>query len=70
MPHITIIGGGIAGLTTAFYLQKKSRELGLPLDYTLIESEPRFGGKIVTTTIDDFVIEGGPDSFITVKPAF
>ncbi len=68
MSHVTIIGGGIAGLATAFYLQKKSRELGLPLNYTLIESASRFGGKIITKTVDDFVIEGGPDSFITMKP--
>jgi oxygen-dependent protoporphyrinogen oxidase len=68
MPHITIIGGGIAGLATAFYLQKKSWETGTPVDYTLIESEPRFGGKIITEVVDDFIIEGGPDSFITPKP--
>lgn len=68
MPHVTIIGGGITGLAAAFYLQKKSREHGEAIDYTLIESEPRFGGKIVTAVTDDFVIEGGPDSFITQKP--
>lgn len=68
MPHITIIGGGITGLATAFYLQKKSRAAGQTVDYTLVESAPRFGGKIITTTVDGFVIEGGPDSFITQKP--
>ncbi len=68
MPHVTIIGGGIAGLATAFYLQKKSRETGADISYTLIEREPRFGGKIITDYVDDFVIEGGPDSFITQKP--
>ncbi len=70
MPHVTIIGGGIAGLATAFYLQQKSRESsgGDPIDFTLIESAPGFGGKIVTKATDDFVIEGGPDSFVTMKP--
>src|SRR5262245_9780016 len=68
MAHITIIGGGIAGLATAYYLQQKSREAGLEINYTLIESTLRFGGKIATERIDDFVIEGGPDSFITQKP--
>ncbi len=68
MPHVTIIGGGIAGLATAYYLQKKSRAAGLDYHYTLLESAPRFGGKISTDTIQDFVIEGGPDSFITQKP--
>ncbi|GAB4432445.1 MAG: protoporphyrinogen oxidase [Anaerolineae bacterium] len=68
MPHVTIVGGGIAGLATAFYLQKKSAEAGLPLDYTLVEREPRFGGKIDTAYEDEFIIEGGPDSFVTIKP--
>lgn len=66
--HVTIVGGGIAGLATAFYLQKKSREAGTPVTYTLLESEPRFGGKIITSRENGFVIEGGPDSFITQKP--
>jgi oxygen-dependent protoporphyrinogen oxidase len=64
-----IIGGGIAGLATAYYLQQKARQAGLPLSYTLIESAPTFGGKISTDLVDGFVIEGGPDSFITQKPA-
>lgn len=68
MPHVTIVGGGIAGLATAFYLQKKSRATARPVEYTLIESAPRFGGKIITDVVDDFIVEGGPDSFITQKP--
>lgn len=64
MPHITIIGGGIAGLATAYYLQQKSPNLR----YTLIESAPRFGGKVITNRAAEFIIEGGPDSFITQKP--
>jgi oxygen-dependent protoporphyrinogen oxidase len=65
MTHVTIIGGGIAGLATAFYLQRKS---GRPISYTLLEESGRLGGKIVTNTVDDFIIEGGPDSFLTQKP--
>ena len=68
MRHVTIIGGGIAGLATAFYLQKRRQEFGLSLDYALLESNPYFGGKIITETVDDFIIEGGPDSFLTQKP--
>ncbi len=68
MTHVTIIGGGIAGLATAFYLQCEARDAGIQLDYTLIEAGSRFGGKIITETEDEFVIEGGPDSFITQKP--
>jgi oxygen-dependent protoporphyrinogen oxidase len=67
--RIAIIGGGIAGLATAYYLQEGARRAGLSLSYSLIESAPGFGGKIVTYADDGFVIEGGPDSFITQKPA-
>ena len=68
MAHVTIIGGGIAGLATAFYLEQKKYEARNPIRYSLIESEPRFGGKIITTSVDGFTIEGGPDSFVTIKP--
>jgi oxygen-dependent protoporphyrinogen oxidase len=65
---LVIIGGGIAGLSTAYYAQKHARAAGLDLDITLIEREHSLGGKITTDTPDGFVIEGGPDSFITQKP--
>ncbi|MDM8528164.1 protoporphyrinogen oxidase [Anaerolineales bacterium HSG24] len=68
MTHITIIGGGIAGLATAFYLQKKANDTGRPISYTLVEQSGCLGGKIITETVDNFTIEGGPDSFITQKP--
>jgi oxygen-dependent protoporphyrinogen oxidase len=67
--HVAIVGGGIAGLATAYYLQQKARQADLPLTYSLVESAPAFGGKISTDVQDGFVIEGGPDSFITQKPA-
>jgi oxygen-dependent protoporphyrinogen oxidase len=67
--RVAIVGGGIAGLATAYYLQEGARQAGLSLSYSLIESAPGFGGKIVTHAGDGFVIEGGPDSFITQKPA-
>ncbi len=68
MTHIIIIGGGIAGLATAHYLQKYAQENKVNLTYTLVEKDPKFGGKIVTSASDGFIIEGGPDSFISQKP--
>lgn len=68
MTHIVIIGGGIAGLATAHYLQKYARENNRSITYTLVEKDPKFGGKIVTSVSDGFIIEGGPDSFISQKP--
>ena len=67
--HITIIGGGIAGLATAFYLEKKAREQGREIQYALLESSDRWGGKIATESVDGFLIEGGPDLLLTQKPA-
>jgi oxygen-dependent protoporphyrinogen oxidase len=66
--RVVIVGGGITGLSTAYFLQEKIKEAGLSIDCTLIESDSRFGGKVVTDRVDGFVIEGGPDSFITQKP--
>src|SRR5215218_10269782 len=67
-PHVVIIGGGISGLSTAFYLQRQARDAGIALRYTLVERDVRFGGKLVTDTVGQFVVEGGPDSIITQKP--
>ena len=72
MNRIMIIGGGIAGLSAAYYAVKKSKEQGLPVQLTLIESDSRWGGKIITdrAVFDDgqFIIEGGPDTFLATKP--
>ncbi len=68
MFHVTIVGGGISGLATAYYLQEKSRELKKKVQYTLVESAPHLGGKIVTERVGEFVIEGGPDLMLTQKP--
>jgi oxygen-dependent protoporphyrinogen oxidase len=67
--HVAIVGGGIAGLATAYFLQQAARQHDQPLSITLIESGPAFGGKITSAHEAGFVIEGGPDSFLTNKPA-
>ena len=63
MPRIVIIGGGISGLSTAFYLAKAG------VASTIVESRPRLGGVIQTEQVDGCTIEAGPDSFLSVKPA-
>ena len=68
MNRIVIIGGGIAGLSAAYYATKKDPDAQI----TLLESSDRWGGKITTdrVTFDDgtFIIEGGPDTFLATKP--
>src|ERR1051326_224172 len=63
MPNVVIIGGGISGLSTAYYLAKA----GAPS--TIVESRPRLGGVIQTERVDGCTIEAGPDSFLAVQPA-
>lgn len=64
---VAIIGGGAAGLTAAFYLQKKIREENLPIELKLIEASHHLGGKMQTVVRDGFTIERGPDSFLARK---
>ncbi len=63
MPRVVIIGGGISGLATAYYLSKA----GIPS--TIVESRPRLGGVIRTEQVDGCTLEAGPDSFLSAKPA-
>jgi len=67
MRRIAIIGGGISGLSAAFYLEQQ-RRAGAPLEYVLFESTPRLGGSLLTEHADGCLIEAGPDSFLTEKP--
>jgi oxygen-dependent protoporphyrinogen oxidase len=63
MPDVTIVGGGISGLSTAYYLARA----GAPS--TIIESRPRLGGVIQTDSVEGCTLEAGPDSFLSAKPA-
>lgn len=57
-----VVGGGIAGLSAAHRLLQRGAEV------TVVEAAPRFGGKIETVRRAGFVLETGPDSFVTRKP--
>jgi len=68
MTKLVIVGGGIAGLSAAYYARKKIPNA----EITLLESSDCWGGKITTDRVafDDgqFIIEGGPDTFLATKP--
>ncbi|MFD1707341.1 protoporphyrinogen oxidase [Siminovitchia sediminis] len=64
---VVVVGGGITGLTAAYYLQKSVREKHLPWDLTLVEASHKLGGKFQTLHRDGFTIERGPDSFLERK---
>jgi oxygen-dependent protoporphyrinogen oxidase len=66
--RVAVIGGGISGLAAAHRLTELGRETGRPVDVRLFEAGPRVGGVIHTERHDGFVIEAGPDSFLSEKP--
>jgi protoporphyrinogen/coproporphyrinogen III oxidase len=66
--RIAIIGGGIAGLAAAYELEK-ARASGSPIDYALFEERPQLGGSLASEIVNGAVLERGPDSFLTEKPA-
>ncbi|HUA19700.1 MAG TPA: protoporphyrinogen oxidase [Bryobacteraceae bacterium] len=63
MKRIAIIGGGLSGVAAAYQLAQESAA-----DFTLFESSTRLGGIVETIRRDGFVIECGPDSWVTEKP--
>jgi oxygen-dependent protoporphyrinogen oxidase len=68
MKRIAIIGGGISGLATAYRLIELSKTTQQPIKITILESSPRLGGTIQTEDREGFLLERGPDSFISEKP--
>ncbi|MGD0731462.1 MAG: protoporphyrinogen oxidase [Terracidiphilus sp.] len=66
--RIAIIGGGIAGLAAAYELEK-ARAAGAAVEYALFEARKRLGGCLSSEVVEGAVLERGPDSFLTEKPA-
>lgn len=63
--RVAVVGGGISGLAAAHRFARLSPDDAV----LLIERSPRVGGKITSERVDGFVFDGGPDSFLTRKPA-
>jgi protoporphyrinogen/coproporphyrinogen III oxidase len=62
VPKALIVGGGISGLSAAYYLSKAG------IRPTLLERKPRVGGVIQTSVQQGCVLEEGPDGFMAAKP--
>jgi protoporphyrinogen/coproporphyrinogen III oxidase len=58
---VAIVGSGISACACAVRLKQKG------IDFTIFEKEKIPGGKLITETIDGFIVEGGPDSFLPEK---
>lgn len=63
-----VIGGGIAGLAAAYELER-ARSADPTVRYTLFEARERLGGALASEVVQGTVLERGPDSFLTEKPA-
>lgn len=66
--RIGIVGGGIAGLAAAYELAR-ARSGGADVEYTLFEGRPQLGGSLASEIVNGAVLERGPDSFLSEKPA-
>lgn len=64
MGRIAIIGGGISGLSLAYFLLEKDPELEL----VVFEAEKRPGGKIWSEKTEGFLCEWGVNGFLDNKP--
>lgn len=58
-----ILGGGISGLSAAWFLRKKDPHAQI----TLLEKTDRLGGWIQTVTREEVLFEKGPRTFLTRK---
>ncbi|MDT3779813.1 protoporphyrinogen oxidase [Nitrospira sp. MA-1] len=66
--QVVIVGGGISGLATSYAIMEEAEKTQTAVQCTVVERDPRWGGKILTHVTDKYLIEGGPDSFLTSKP--
>jgi len=66
--RLVVVGAGISGLAAAHRAVERAREQGRPLELTVLEGADRVGGTIQTEQRDGFLVECGPDSFLSEKP--
>ncbi|HEY5988004.1 MAG TPA: protoporphyrinogen oxidase [Streptosporangiaceae bacterium] len=60
--RVVIIGGGIAGLSAAFFLREA------PASVTVLEGSPRLGGKLAVSGVAGIAIDEGAEALLTARP--
>jgi len=65
--RIAVIGGGVSGLATAYFLRHPTSGLTAP-NVTVIEVAPDLGGKVVTRALAGRRVDTGPDAFLSRAP--
>lgn len=68
-PHLVVVGGGIAGLSAAWYARQGDADVQI----TVLEASERWGGKVYTEHVETdgdapLILEMGADAFLTRKP--
>jgi oxygen-dependent protoporphyrinogen oxidase len=61
-PRVAVVGGGITGLATAYYLRRAG------MAATVLEAGENAGGKIQTEELAGVPVERGPDTFLARVP--
>ena len=65
---LAVVGGGVAGLAAALEAVQGQAGRPSPWRVALLEASPQVGGKVLTVWEQGYLLEGGPDSFVTSKP--
>jgi len=68
-PRVAILGAGIGGLAAAHHLTLRAAESGCPLEVVVLEASDRPGGWLATERCEGALLEHGPDTLVTYKPA-
>jgi protoporphyrinogen/coproporphyrinogen III oxidase len=61
-PHVVVVGGGIAGLSAAFYLRDE------PVRVTVLEGSPRLGGKLFASDVAGVSMDEGAEALLARRP--
>ncbi|WP_394848317.1 protoporphyrinogen oxidase [Pendulispora brunnea] len=67
MRHVLVVGAGVTGLACARALLGLAKERG-GIRVTICEASSNVGGNIVTENRSGFILDGGPDSWLSTKP--
>lgn len=65
---LAVVGGGVAGLAAALEACERLKNRTAPARVVLLEASPRIGGKVRTVVEQGYVVDTGPDSFVSTKP--
>jgi len=60
--HVVVIGGGIAGLSAAFFLRDA------PVRVTVLEGAPRLGGKLSASDVAGVAMDEGAEALLARRP--